>query len=67
MRTFKAVVEEDPQGKWTLTVPAPPGYVGCGDSEEEVLAPPARAFPFTLPACARKAGRSQRIRLRRRL
>ncbi len=38
MRTFKAVVEEDPEGKWTLTVPALPGYVACGDSEEEVLA-----------------------------
>ena len=38
MKTFKVVLEEDPEGKWTLTVPALPGYVACGDTEEEVLA-----------------------------
>ena len=37
MRTFKVVLEEDPDGKWTLTVPALPGYIACGDTEEEVL------------------------------
>jgi len=48
MRTFKVVVEEDPEGKWTLTVPALPGYVACGDSEEEVLALAREGIPFHL-------------------
>ncbi len=48
MRTFKVVVEEDPEGKWTLTVPALPGYVACGDTEEEVLALAREGIPFHL-------------------
>jgi predicted RNase H-like HicB family nuclease len=57
MRTFKVVVEEDPEGKWTLTVPGLPGYVACGDSEEEVLALAREGIPFHL-ACLREEGRS---------
>jgi len=56
MRTFKVVVEEDPEGKWTLTVPALPGYVACGDSEEEVLALARDGIPFHL-ACLREEDR----------
>ncbi len=56
MRTLKVVVEQDPEGKWTLTVPALPGYVACGDSEEEVLALAREGIPFHL-ACLREEGR----------
>jgi predicted RNase H-like HicB family nuclease len=56
MRTFKVVLEEDPEGKWTLTVPALPGYVACADSEEEVLALAREGIPFHLE-CLREEGR----------
>jgi predicted RNase H-like HicB family nuclease len=56
VRTFKAVIEEDPDGKWTLTVPRLPGYVACGDSEEEVLDLAREGIPFHL-ACLREEGR----------
>lgn len=57
MRTFNVVIEEDPEGKWTLTAPALPGYVACGDSEEEVLALAREGIPFHL-ACLREEGRA---------
>jgi predicted RNase H-like HicB family nuclease len=56
MRTFKVVVEEDPEGKWTLTVPGLPGYVACGETEEEVLALAREGIPFHLE-CLREEGR----------
>ncbi len=56
VRTFKVVVEEDPEGKWILTVPALPGYVACGDNEEEVLALAREGIPFHLE-CLREEGR----------
>ncbi|MCE5324108.1 type II toxin-antitoxin system HicB family antitoxin [bacterium] len=37
MKRFTVVIERDPSGTFTLTVPALPGYVACGCSEEEVL------------------------------
>lgn len=55
MRVLKAVVEQDPEGKWTLTVPALPGYVACGDSEEEVLALAKEGIPFHLE-CLQEEG-----------
>jgi len=55
MKTFKVVLERDPQGKWTLTVPALPGYVACGDSEEEVLNLAREGIPFHL-ACLQEEG-----------
>jgi predicted RNase H-like HicB family nuclease len=48
MRTLKVVIEHDVEGKWTLTVPALPGYVACGDSEAEVLALAKEGIPFHL-------------------
>lgn len=48
MKTLKAIVEQDADGKWTLTVPALPGYVACGDSEAEVLALAKEGIPFHL-------------------
>jgi len=56
MRTFRVVLEEDPEGKWTLTVPALPGYVACGDSEQEVLALAREGIPFHL-SCLQEEGR----------
>ena len=56
MRSFKVVVEQDAQGKWTLTAPALPGYVACGDSEDEVLDLAREGIPFHL-ACLRDEGR----------
>jgi predicted RNase H-like HicB family nuclease len=56
MRTFVVVVEEDAEGKWTLTAPALPGYVACGESEEEVLALARQGIPFHLD-CLREEGR----------
>jgi predicted RNase H-like HicB family nuclease len=55
MKTFKAIVEQDPEGKWTLTVPALPGYVACGDSEEEVISLAREGIPFHLE-CLREEG-----------
>ncbi len=57
MKKFKVVLEKDPEGKWTLTIPALPGYVACGDSEEEVLALAREGIPFHLE-CLREEGRS---------
>lgn len=48
MRKFNVVVERDPEGKWTLTAPALPGYVACGDTEAEVLALAQEGIPFHL-------------------
>lgn len=56
MRKFTVVLEKDAEGKWTLTAPALPGYVACGDSEEEVLALAREGIPFHL-ACLREEGR----------
>jgi len=53
--TFKAIVEEDPEGKWILTVPGLPGYVAFGDTEEEALALVREGIPFHL-ACLREEG-----------
>ena len=53
---FKVIVEEGPEGGWTLTVPALPGYVACGDSEEGVLALAREGIPFHLE-CLREEGR----------
>jgi len=55
MRKFNVVIERDPEGKWTLTVPALPGYVACGESEEEVLALAQEGIPFHLE-CLREEG-----------
>jgi predicted RNase H-like HicB family nuclease len=55
MRRLNVVVEKDPEGKWTLTVPALPGYVACGDSEEEVLTLAREGIPFHLE-CLREEG-----------
>lgn len=57
MRTFRVIVEQDAEGKWTLTVPALPGYVACADSEEEVLALARAGIPFHL-ASLKEEGRS---------
>jgi len=56
MRKLKVVVERDVEGKWTLTVPALPGYVACGDSEDEVLALAREGIPFHLQSL-REEGR----------
>ncbi len=48
MKTFKVIVEHDTAGKWTLTAPALPGYVACGNSEEKVLALAREGIPFHL-------------------
>jgi predicted RNase H-like HicB family nuclease len=55
-RTFTALVAQDPEGRWTLTVPALPGYVACGGSEEEVLSLAREGIPFHL-ACLKEEGR----------
>jgi predicted RNase H-like HicB family nuclease len=56
MKRFKVVLEQDPEGKWTLTVPALPGYVACGETEEEVLALARDGIPFHL-RCLREERR----------
>jgi predicted RNase H-like HicB family nuclease len=56
MREFKVVVEKDAEGKWSLSVPALPGYVACGDTEEEVLALAREGIPFHLE-CLKEEGR----------
>ena len=55
MRTFKVVIERDTESKWTLTVPALPGYVACGNSEQEVLKLAQEGIPFHLD-CLREEG-----------
>ena len=55
MKTFKVVVEQDPEGKWTLTAPALPGYVACGGSEDEVLNLAREGIRFHL-ACLQEEG-----------
>jgi predicted RNase H-like HicB family nuclease len=55
MKTYTVVVEQDPEGKWTLTAPALPGYVACGDTQEEVLALAREGIPFHLE-CLKEEG-----------
>lgn len=55
MKRLAVVLEKDPEGKWSLTVPALPGYVAVGDSEEEVLALAREGIPFHLE-CLRAEG-----------
>lgn len=52
MKRYTVVVERDPSGKFTLTVPALPGYVACGDSEDEVLQLAHEGIPFHLECLA---------------
>ncbi|MCE5197824.1 MAG: type II toxin-antitoxin system HicB family antitoxin [Armatimonadota bacterium] len=52
MKQFTVVIEKDPSGKFTLTVPALPGYVACGDSEDEVLQLAQEGIPFHLSCLA---------------
>jgi antitoxin HicB len=56
MRRFNVVMERDPEGKWTRTVPALPGYVAMGDDEDEVLSLAREGIPFHL-ACLRGEGK----------
>jgi len=55
MRTFIVVLVREPEGGWTLTAPALPGYVACGDTEAEVLALAQEGIPFHLE-CLREEG-----------
>ena len=57
MKTYKVIVERDPEGKWTLTAPSLPGYVACGSSEAEVLALAREGIPFHLE-CLKEEGRA---------
>ena len=52
MRRFTVVIEQDPSGKFTLTAPALPGYVACGDTEDEVLDLAREGIPFHLECLA---------------
>ena len=52
MTQYKVVLEQGPEGQWTLTVPALPGYIACGDSEDEVLALARQGIPFHLSCLA---------------
>lgn len=52
MKRFTVVIEQDPSGKFTLTVPALPGYVACGDTEDEVLELAREGIPFHLVCLA---------------
>jgi antitoxin HicB len=52
MRSYAAVIERDPSGSYTLTVPALPGYVACGHSESEVLELALEGIPFHLECLA---------------
>lgn len=56
MRKYRAVLECDAEGKWSLTVPALPGYVACGDTEEEVLALAREGIAFHI-ACLKEEGK----------
>lgn len=55
MKQFTVVIECDPSGKFALTVPALPGYVACGDSEDEVIELAREGIPFHL-ACLAEEG-----------
>ena len=55
MTTFAVVLKHDSQGKWTLTAPALPGYVACGDTQEQVLALAREGIPFHLE-CLKEEG-----------
>ena len=52
MKRFTVVVEQDPSGRFTLTVPGLPGYVACGETEEEVLRLAQEGIPFHLECLA---------------
>jgi predicted RNase H-like HicB family nuclease len=56
LRKSTVILEESPEGKWTLTAPGLPGYIAFGDSEEEVLALAREGIPFHLE-CLREEGR----------
>lgn len=52
MKRFTVVIEKDPSGKYSLTVPALPGYVACGDTEDEVVELAREGIPFHLSCLA---------------
>lgn len=52
MKRYTVVIEQDPSGNYTLTVPALPGYVACGSSEDEVLELAHEGIPFHLQCLA---------------
>lgn len=56
MKSFTVVIEHDPSGKYTLTAPALPGYVACGDTEEDVIELAREGIPFHL-SCLAEEGR----------
>ncbi len=56
MKRFTIVIEQDPSGSYTLTVPALPGYVACGDTEDEVLELAREGITFHL-SCLAEEGR----------
>ncbi len=52
MKRLTVVIERDPSSKYSLTVPALPGYVACGDTEDEVLGLAREGIPFHLSCLA---------------
>lgn len=52
MKRFTVVIERDPSGKYSLTVPALPGYIACGDTEDEVMELAREGIPFHLSCLA---------------
>lgn len=56
MKRFVVVIQHDSSGKYTITVPALPGYVACGDTEDEVLELAREGIPFHL-SCLAEEGR----------
>lgn len=57
MKRFTVVIERDPAGKYSLTVPALPGYIACGETEDEVLDLAREGIPFHL-SCMAEEGQS---------
>jgi len=54
MKRYRVVIEQDPSGKCTLTVPALPGYVACGETESEVIELALEGIPFHLECLAKE-------------
>lgn len=51
-REYTVVLTPEPEGGFTVTVPALPGYVGFGDTETEALSLAEEGIKFHIEALA---------------
>lgn len=57
MREYTAILSPEPEGGFTITVPALPGYVGFAETEEEALELAEQGIRFHIECLAAEGQR----------